>query len=97
MTNIEPVSEFEHFLNRLSEADLRLLNRMVVERLKLYHKAWHLKELAKFNLINRVYFTHQEKTIFGTIIRLNRRSATVKADDGQQWNVSPSLLTLITK
>jgi hypothetical protein len=73
---IQPVTEFEHFLNRLSEADLQLLNRMVVERLKLYHKARDLKGLAKFNLMDRVYFVHDKGKITGIVTRLNRRSVT---------------------
>ncbi len=91
--SIQPVTEFEHFLNRLSEEDLRLLNRMVVERIKLYHKARDLRGLAKFNLMDRVYFTHDGKVITGTVMKLNRRSVTVKTDDGHQWNIAPSLLT----
>jgi len=96
MKNLQPIPKFEHFLNRLSESDLRLLNRMVVERLKLYHKAKDLKDLAQFNLMDKVYFVHDNKKITGTVIKLNRRSVTVKADDGHRWNVAPALLTLMT-
>lgn len=95
-TTLQPVTEFEHFLNRLSEEDLRLLNRMVVERLKLYHKARDLKGLAKFNLMDRVCFTHDGKQITGIVMKLNRRSVTVRAADGHQWNVSPAFLTRIS-
>ena len=85
--------EFEHFLNRLSEYDLRSLNSMVVERLKLYHKAHHLKDLAKFNLMDKVSFQHQGQYITGVIVRLNVKSASIHTADGRQWNVSPSFLT----
>ena len=94
-THLQPVTEFEHFLNRLSEEDLRLLNRMVVERLKLYHKVRDLKGLAKFNLMDRVYFTHEAKQITGRGMKLNRRSITIRTDDGKQWNVSPAFLTRV--
>lgn len=93
--HIQPISEFEHFLNRLSEEDLRLLNRMVVERLKLYHKARDLTSLAKFNLMDRVCFMHDEKTITGRVIKLNRRSVTVRTDDGRHWNVSPGFISRV--
>ena len=94
-THLQPVTEFEHFLNRLSEEDLRLLNSMVVERLKLYHKVRDLKGLAKFNLMDRVYFTHEAKQITGRVMKLNRRSITIRTDDGKQWNVSPAFLTRV--
>ncbi|TSC55708.1 MAG: Uncharacterized protein G01um101418_729 [Parcubacteria group bacterium Gr01-1014_18] len=91
-TEIQSVTEFEHFLNRLSEDDLRLLNRMVVERLKLYHKVRDLKNLAQFNVMDRVCFNSEGRQIVGIVIKLNRRSVTLRADDGHQWNVSPALL-----
>jgi len=91
-THLQPVTEFEHFLNRLSEEDLRLLNRMVVERIKLYHKARDLKGLAKFNLMDRVYFTHEGKQITGIVMKLNRRSVTIRTAEGKRWNVSPGFL-----
>lgn len=91
-SSLQPVSEFEHFLNRLSEEDLRLLNRMIVERLKLYHKARDLKQLAKFNLMDRVSFQHNGRTVTGVIIKLNRRSVTILEPDGHEWNVAPSFL-----
>lgn len=95
--DLQPVTEFEHFLNRFSEAELRLLNRMVVERLKLYHKARDLKGLAQFNLMDRVHFSHQGRQITGLVMKLNRRSVTVRADDGRRWNVSPTFLARITR
>lgn len=91
--SIKPITEFEHFLNHLSEVDLRLLNRMVVERLKLYRKARDLNGLAKFNVMDRVYFVHDGKKICGAVIKLNRRSATVCSEDNHRWNVSPTFLT----
>ncbi|MDP1688588.1 MAG: hypothetical protein Q8L47_00435 [bacterium] len=92
-TTLQPITEFEHFLNRLSEENLRLLNRMVVERLKLYHKVNDLKNLAKFNLIDKVSFQHNGRYIKGVVLKLNRRSVTVRTYDGKQWNVAPILLT----
>ncbi|MBU0722904.1 hypothetical protein KJ973_01480 [Patescibacteria group bacterium] len=92
-SSIQPITEFEHFLNRLSENDLRLLNRMVVERLKLYHKVSDLKNLAKFNLMDKVSFQHNNQYISGVVLKLNRRSVTIRATDGHRWNVAPSFLT----
>lgn len=91
--SIKPITEFEHFLNHLSEADLRLLNRMVVERIRLYHKARDLRGLAKFNIMDRVYFMHYGEKIYGTVVKLNRRSVTLRSGDNHSWNVSPALLT----
>jgi len=77
----------------MSEDDLRLLNRMVVERLKLYRKVKDLKNLSKFNLMDKVVFQHEGKNIVGIVLKLNRRSVTVKTTDGHQWTVAPVFLT----
>ncbi len=89
----EILDEFEHFLNRLSEDDLHLLNNMVVERLRLYHKAHHLKNLAKFNLMDKVSFQYNGRYITGVIVKLNIKTASIRTTDGRKWNVSPSFLT----
>lgn len=92
-TQLETASEFDHFLNRLSEEQLRLLNRMVVERIRLHHKARDLHSMAKFNIADRVFFLHDGVRITGRIMKMNRRSVTVHADDGHRWTVAPSFLT----
>ena len=50
--------------------------------------------LARFSVGNRVSFqnTSGERKA-GVIIRLNKKTASIATDDGQQWNVHPSLLT----
>jgi len=49
--------------------------------------------MARFNLMERVAFTDsQGKIKNGTIVRLNKKTISVKTDDGQNWNVAPGLL-----
>jgi hypothetical protein len=80
-------------IRRMNEDDLRFLNRLIVERLKLISQARSTTMLARFNLGDRVSFptnTGERKT--GVIIRLNKKTASIATDDGQQWNVHPSFL-----
>ena len=80
-------------IQHLSEDDLRFLNAQIVERLKLLAQAQSTVQLARFNLGDRVSFPGPAgKTIHGTIIKLNKKTAGVQTNDGQQWNVAPSLL-----
>ena len=79
-------------LRGLDEEQLRELNRHVVERLKLIRKAHQLRELADFNIGDRVYFTHHGRKIVGKIIRLNQKTASIHVEDHTHWNVVPSLL-----
>jgi hypothetical protein len=81
-------------VRRLCEDDLRYLNRLIVERLKLIHQARSTVMLANFNVGDRVRFPTgdgDEKT--GVIIRLNKKTASIATDDGQRWKVHPSFLT----
>lgn len=81
----------------LGEEQLRLLNGLVVERLKLLHKARDLCSLAQFQPMDRAFFLHDGRRIVGTITRLNRRTVSLVADDGRHWKVSPDFLTKIVE
>jgi len=81
-------------LLKLNESQLRLLNRVVVERLKLLSKAKQLKAMANFTLGDKVSFFSDGEKIYGQIIRLNQKTVSVITDDNCKWNVAPSLLTL---
>ena len=65
-----------------------------MERLKLIAQAQSTVELARFSVGDHISFQGpSRKTIRGTIIKLNKKTAGVQTDDGRQWKVSPSLLT----
>jgi hypothetical protein len=83
-------------IRRMNEDDLRFLNRLIVDRLKLIGQARSTVMLAHFNVGDRVSFpsaTGQRKS--GVIVRLNKKTASIATDDRQQWNVHPGFLTRI--
>jgi hypothetical protein len=83
-------------IRRLSEEDLRFLNRLIVERLKLIGQARSTAMLAHFSVGDRVSFQGnfgERKT--GIIVRLNKKTASIATDDGQHWNVHPGFLTSV--
>ena len=94
MKTLLPLS-LQKMLNQLTEEQLRNLNRVVIEKLKLFNKAHHLKSMAKFNVMDKVFFHHNDRKIVGTITRLNQKTATVITDDGGHWNVAPCFLKKI--
>lgn len=89
------LAEADDLILKLNEEQLRLINRKIIERLKLIHRAKSSVSLARFNLGDRVYFTYEGRKIIGTITRLNQKSASIKLDDGRQWLVAPGLLIKI--
>jgi hypothetical protein len=81
-------------IRRMGEDDLRYLNRLIVERLKLIHQARSTVMLANFSVGDRVSFqssTGERRT--GIIVRLNKKTASIATDEGQQWNVHPGFLS----
>lgn len=86
------LSELDELILKLDEDQLRIINRKVVERINLIHKAKNLMGLSRFNLGDRVYFLQNGNKKLGKIIRLNQRTATVFLDDGHEWLIAPSFL-----
>jgi hypothetical protein len=83
-------------IDRLSEAELVDLNRRIVARLRLLAQVRAHAEMLRFKVGDRVSFRPDGRgPVVGMITRYNRRTVTVIADDGQQWNVSPGLVAKV--
>ena len=81
-------------IRQMGAEDLRYLNRLIVDRLKLIAQAHSTALMARFSVGDRVGFptpTGERKT--GVVLKLNKKTATVHTDDGQRWNVAPGLLS----
>lgn len=84
---------FVQALRHMGQEDLLFLNRMVVERLTLLAQARSTVQLAKFAQGDRVEFTTQDGIVkHGVVLRLNKKTASLRTDDAQNWKVSPALL-----
>lgn len=78
----------------MDEDDLRFLNRLIVERLKTIAQARSMVMLSRFSVGDRVSFpTTAGQRKIGVIVRINKKTAGIATDDGQQWNVHPTFLT----
>jgi len=83
-------------IKRLDEEDLLFLNRLIVERLKLISQAKSTSLMASFTKGDRVSFQASDgRMLEGIVLRLNKKTVSVAADDGHQWNVAPGLLRLV--
>jgi hypothetical protein len=80
-------------IDQLTEAELLDLNRRIVERLRFLQQMRAHATMLKFSIGARVCFdTDDFRRVTGTLIRYNKKSVSVLADDGRRWNVSPSFL-----
>jgi hypothetical protein len=80
-------------IQKLGVDDLRFLNRLIIERLKILHQVKSAIQMSKFNIGDRVSFQGSSGEIKrGIIHRLNKKTVSVITEDKQQWNVAPGLL-----
>ena len=80
-------------IDRLTEAELVDLNRRIVERLRLLQQMRAHVQMLEFKVGERVQFQPAGyPPVTGLLTRYNRKTVTVIADTGQQWNVAPQFL-----
>ena len=80
----------------LDEEDLRFLNGLIVERLKLISQARATMDMATFAKGDQVrFYTREGEWIEGVVLRLNKKTISVVTREDVQWNVSPDYLELI--
>ena len=90
----EATREIEEFIKTLGAEELRYLNRLIVERLKLLHQQNSTTQMTRFNVGEKVRFTDPSGTVkTATIIRLNKKTVSLVTFGGEQWNVAPGLLS----
>lgn len=83
-------------IRQLGEDDLRFLNRLIVEHLKLLSQAKSTTLMARFGIGDRVCFQSPDgRELHGVVTRLNKKTVSVDTDDGHHWNVAPGFLRLV--
>jgi hypothetical protein len=80
-------------IDRLSEAELVDLHHRIVERLRFLEQMRAHTRMLEFSIGDRVCFESGNRGLIeGILTRYNKRTVTIIADDGRQWNVSPGFL-----
>jgi hypothetical protein len=81
-------------IDQLTEAELIALHHRIVERLRFLEQMRAHGTMLAFNIGERVTFTPKgQPPLTGMVVKYNQKTMTVITDDGQRWNVSPSLLS----
>lgn len=80
-------------IDRLTEAELVELNHRVVERLRFLQQMRAHSAMLQFGIGERVCFDPPDRpSVTGILVKYNKKTVTVIADDGIRWKVSPALL-----
>jgi hypothetical protein len=81
-------------IDKLTEPELIDLNHRIVARLRFLSQMRAHAEMLEFRIGDRVAFRPPgQGVIEGMLTRYNKKTVTVIADDGRQWNVSPTFLS----
>jgi hypothetical protein len=80
-------------ISRLTEEELSVLNRQIVERLRFLQHARAQTAMQEFRIGARVAFRPAGRpALQGVLVRYNKKTVSVLTDGGEQWNVSPHLI-----
>ena len=79
-------------LDQLSRSELVALNREIVARIKQMDAHAVAKDMVQFRPGDQVSFEARDGTVLGRVMKLNRKTISILAEDGCQWNVSPHAL-----
>ena len=91
--NPQTAVRIEEFLKQLTKDELRYLNRMVVDRLKLLSQLDTVRQMTNFTLGERVEFDDGTGGVQrGNIIKMNKKTVSILTDTARRWNVHPSFL-----
>ena len=71
------------------------LNHIICERIDYLRAKQDQNVLAQIHIGNQVSFKTNEGTIFGVVIKKNRKTVVVLSEDKRRWKSPPGMLTLV--
>lgn len=71
------------------------LNHIICERIDYLRAKQDQNVLAQIHIGNQVSFKTNEGTIFGVVIKKNRKTVVVLSEDKRRWKLPPGMLTLV--
>ena len=87
------LSELKNLLDNCAQSDLTLINSYIVDRVKQQQANSRAEHMARFQPGDRVSFNDKHgQLVKATVVRLNKKTASLLGDAGTKWNVSPELL-----
>jgi hypothetical protein len=85
-------------IDKLTEAELIDLNNRIVARLRFLAQMRTHAQMLEFRVGDRVSFQPEGRPVLtGMLTRYNRKTVTVISEQGELWNVSPTLLRKVVE
>jgi hypothetical protein len=83
-------------IDQMDMQDLIMLDRIIVERVKLLNRVDTLNRQAQFRAgMSVTFLDNQGAPLCGIILKMNPRTVSIMTEDLRKWTVDPHLLTQI--
>ena len=83
-------------IDKLTEQELIELNHKIVERIKFLQSMRVHSAMMEFVIGEKVSFSPSRSvTLYGKIAKYNKKTVTIFTDEGEKWNVPPSLMNKV--
>jgi len=93
MEKEEISSDVKSFIDIMDLDELVKLSDYIYKRIKFLGENMVFERIQGFEILDKVSFVDNAGNILkGTVVRLNKRTVTVKSDEGRVWLISPFLL-----
>lgn len=79
----------------MSVDELIELNHLICQRIDYLRARQDQTILEQLHVGNPVSFKAPEGTLFGTVIKKNRKTVVVLTEDKRQWKLPPGMLTIV--
>jgi len=79
-------------IEKLSLEELLDVNRRIVRRIEYLHGLKTRAHLDRFEVGDRVSFQSDGRAVEGIVVRVNRKTLSVKTKDAR-WNIHPRFVT----
>lgn len=84
-------------IDEMSIEQLLEINEVICRRIDELRAQQDFNVLRQLRLGQQVHFDSAEGKIFGTIIKINRKTVMVLSEDRRRWKLPPGLLTVVEK
>ena len=86
-------TRIEDFIKELDIDELILLNKLVVERIKILGQVETSNAMQKFNIGEWVKFEDNNNNLIeGKIIKINKKTILILTRENIKWNVHPTFI-----
>lgn len=82
-------------IDELSIEQLIELNQIILQRIDELRSRADMNVLRQLRLGQVVHFDAPQGEVFGTVIKMNRKTVVILSEDGKRWKVSAGLVKML--